>query len=272
MTEDGDPRLEAGPLFEVGSDLVGDAAEALKPESVLWHLHRLWWLDPFGDHDDRVFAAPPVPGSQYLSYLVEVVGDLRDEDGVGAPRQAGVRGDPALGSPHHLDEDHPVVGFGGRGQAVDGVGGDLHRGIETEREVGGGDVIVDRLGYADDRDPVFDEAQRRTQRAVAADHDHGVETIGFEGLADPLSAIAVNVRVLAGGAENRPTLGEDAPHVVAAERAGVAVHEPLPAVENPHHFVPAPLHSPGHHPPDHGVQTGAVASGGEDSDDAHEAS
>ena len=52
------------------------------------------------------------------------------------PAMPGVRRDPARVPAHHLDDHHPVVALGGRVQAVDRVGRDLHRGVEPEREVG----------------------------------------------------------------------------------------------------------------------------------------
>ena len=61
------------------------------------------------------------------------------------PAMPGVDGDPAGVAAHHLDDDHAVVRLGRRVQAVDRVGGDLHRGLEAEREVGAGEVVVDRL-------------------------------------------------------------------------------------------------------------------------------
>ena len=58
--------------------------------------------------------------------------------------------DPPRVAAHHLDDHHPVVALGGGVQPVDRVGRDLHRGVEPEREVGRRQVVVDRLGHADD--------------------------------------------------------------------------------------------------------------------------
>ena len=85
---------------------------------------------------------------------------------------AGVGGDPPAVAAHHLDHHHPVVALGRRVQAVDGVGGDLHGGVEPERHVGADDVVVDRLRHADDRQPLLGvELAGDAQRPVAADHD-----------------------------------------------------------------------------------------------------
>ena len=103
-------------------------------------------------------------------------GLLRDEHHRRPTGDPGVGGDPAAVAAHHLDDHHPVVALGRRVQPVDGVGGDLHRGVEAERDVGALDVVVDRLRDADDRQAVLGvQPAGDRQRAVAADDDDGVE-------------------------------------------------------------------------------------------------
>ena len=77
---------------------------------------------------------------------------FRHQHDVGTAGHPGVDGDPPRVAAHHLHDHHPVVALGRRVEAVDGVGRDLHRGLEPEREVGGGEVVVDRLRDADHRD------------------------------------------------------------------------------------------------------------------------
>ena len=65
----------------------------------------------------------------------------------------------------------PLVA-GGRGvQPVEGVGGAGHGAVEAERERRGRQVVVDRLGHADDRNAELVELLGDGQRAVAADAD-----------------------------------------------------------------------------------------------------
>ena len=98
-----------------------------------------------GDDDDREVRAALVAVRDAVADLVDVERLLGDEDDVGAAGEPGVRRDPARVPAHHLDDHHAVVALGGRVQAVDRVGRDLHRGVEAEREVGGREVVVDRL-------------------------------------------------------------------------------------------------------------------------------
>ena len=107
--------------------------------------------------------------------LVDVERALGDQDHVGAAGDAGVHGEPAGVAAHDLDDEHAVVGLGGGVQAVDRVGGDLHRGLEAEREVGRRQVVVDRLRHADDGDAVLVQLARDAERVLAADRDQRVE-------------------------------------------------------------------------------------------------
>ena len=108
-------------------------------------------LGAFGHDDDRRVAAAVVTLAKDRADLVDVERHLGDQDHRGPAGDAGVRRDPAGVAAHDLDDHHPVVALGGGVQAVDRVGGDLHRGREPERQVGADDVVVDRLRHADDR-------------------------------------------------------------------------------------------------------------------------
>lgn len=83
------------------------------------------------------------------------------------------------------------MGLGGGLQPVHGLRGDADGGVETERAVGGGDVVVDGLRDADHGQARVGEHPGRGQRALPADGDEDVEAdLGGEFLG-----------VLAGGAE-----------------------------------------------------------------------
>ena len=54
-------------------------------------------------------------------------------------------------APHDLDHDHAFVALGGRVDLVDRVGRGGDRGVEAEGRRRSADVVIDRLGHADDR-------------------------------------------------------------------------------------------------------------------------
>ena len=102
-------------------------------------------------------------------------GHLRDEDDVRAAGDAGVERDPAGVAAHHLQDHDAVVALGGGVQAVDGVRGHGHRGVEAERVVRGSQVVVDGLRHGHHGDAHVAEALGDLERAVAADGDDPVD-------------------------------------------------------------------------------------------------
>ena len=189
---------------------------------------------------------------------------LRDQDGVRAARDAGVQGDPPRVTAHHLEHHAAFVRVAGGTQPVDGLRGDLDRGVETERVVGRGDVVVDGLRHADDVDAVFEQALRRGGRAVAADGDHTVDLEVLEDLLDVLrAAVRLGVRTESTGAEDGAALVAQTTHTRAVELDDVAVDQSVPAVTKTDELLPVDGFSLENRTADDRIQTRAVASGGE---------
>jgi hypothetical protein len=141
--------------------------------------------------------------------------------------------------------------------------------VESEGHVGAGDVVVDRLRHADDRESLAREAMGSTQRAVAADDDERIDRVLPERSPHAGIAVAMHVRIDAGRTENRPAALQDAAHAVAVETPRPALHQPLPAVQHPNHLEPMCADRAGDDAADHRVQAGAVATGGEDAEHLH---
>ncbi len=95
-------------------------------------------------------------------------------------RDARVQRDPPRVAAHDLDDEDALVRLGGAVQAVDGLGGDGHGRVETERRLRVRQIVVDRLGHADDGLALVAEAGRDAEGAVAADRDERVGAHLFE--------------------------------------------------------------------------------------------
>ena len=129
-----------------------------------------------GDHDDREGAPARVAAADQPADLLDVERPLGDQDHVAAAGEARVERDPAGVAAHHLDHHHPVVRLGGGVEAVDRLGRDLEGGVEAEGDVGGGEVVVDRLRHAEHGHAVLAvEAGGGAERVLAADRDQAVE-------------------------------------------------------------------------------------------------
>jgi hypothetical protein len=157
--------------------------------------------------------------AQRLRHRFEIEGALGHEDRVGAGCDAGIGRDPPFRATHHFDDHDPVVGLGRRRDPVERIGDDLHGRVEAEREIGGRDVVVDRLRHADDEKALRAEPQRRTQSAVASDYDEPADPVCLERGTEARKTVAVNVGIVPRRAQDRAAALEDAAHVVAASGA-----------------------------------------------------
>ncbi len=226
-------------------------------------------LGALGDHDDR--RVLDLEALRHVRRdLVDVEVALRQQDDVGAAGQAGVQRDPAGVPAHDLDDQRAVVRLGGGVQPVDRLHRDVDRGVEAERVVGRVEVVVDRLGHADDVDAEVAELGRDTQGVLAADGDERVHALLGQVRLDPLDAAFDLERVRPGRAENGAAAGQDAADLGDAERLRQAFERAFPAVPEADELVTVDGDALADHRPDHRVQTGAVAAAGEHAD-AHDA-
>ena len=166
-------------------------------------------LGALGDDHDRCIPAALVPAVQQLADLLDVERLFRDQDGGGAAGDPCVRGDPSRMAPHHLDDHHPVVALGGRMQAVDGIGGNLHRRREPECHVGADDVVVDRLRHPDDREvEIMEELARNREGTIPADDDETVDPHVAKRRGDLFGPVRVVIGTAPPGAQQGATLRE----------------------------------------------------------------
>ena len=168
-------------------------------------------------------------GEQAPAHVGHVERFLGDQDLGGAAGDAGVGRDPAGIAAHHLDDHDAVVGLAGRAQAVDGLGGGLHGGVEAEGELGDGEVVVDGLGHTDDGHALAGEFAGDSQRVVAADSDEGINALAFERGVHGLGAALGGVGVGAGGAEDGAPERQDIFAALGAEGHDITFHDALPS-------------------------------------------
>ena len=94
--------------------------------------------------------------------------------------------DPADVTAHHFDDHATTVRFSGGAQAVDRLGRDFYSGVETERVVGGGQVVVDGLRHANDLEAGLRETVCSGEGAFATNCDDGVDAMRVERALDVL--------------------------------------------------------------------------------------
>ena len=163
-----------------------------------------------GHHHDAEAPARRFPRADLRAHLLDVEGDLGDQDHVGAAREAAVQGDPAGVAAHQLHHHDPVVTLRRGVHLVQRLRRGAHGAVEAEGALGAAHVVVDRLRYADYRKPFAPELVGDLKAAVPADGDEGVEAAGLEGghqIVRPVDLHLVAVLVPADVAEGIAAVG-----------------------------------------------------------------
>ncbi len=84
-----------------------------------------------------------------IANILDGKGDFREQYHACAPSHTCGKSNPARVTSHDLYDHHAVVSFRRGVNFVHGVGGGGQRGIKAECDFGGGKIVVNRLGNAD---------------------------------------------------------------------------------------------------------------------------
>ena len=205
--------------------------------------------------------------------LLDVVGQLRQQDDVRAARNAGVQRQPAGFVAHDLNAHDAAVAARGGVDAVNDLGGDVHSSVEAERHVGAVDVVVDGFGQTDDVQALLAEQVCGFVGAVAAQAEQAVQFGGavvFLHRGNLVHLVLLDHTHFfergALGAQNGAAHGQNAGELVRGHLPEVAVDQAVVAVHDADdldliaHAVVQRLG----HAAQGSVQAGAVAAGSQD--------
>ena len=139
--------------------------------------------------------------------------------------------------------------------------------VESERKIRHHQIVVDRLGNADDRKhEVVVQADCHAQRVVAADDDQGIELEPRKMLAQRGQlGLGVPIGIGPRRPEDASTLRDDAVGLGDRERHRHILNQPAPAFQDADAGSPL-IGNLLHDGADDGVQAGAVTAAGEQSD------
>src|SRR4051812_3724471 len=219
-------------------------------------------------------AAGFVTRGDLLAHLVEVVGNLGDQDDIRRAGETGVQRDESRVTSHDFDDEDPIVTLRRRMQSIDRFECDVDRGVKPERRDRAGDVVVDRLRHTHQLQPFVRELICDQERAVPANRDHRIDAelpgirnqlvgaihlleraVAF--LARPLERIPAIRRAEDGAAKVRNpayTVARETDDVILAEESRETALDP--------EDFPPPTHRAEHHRTYDGVQPGRVAAAG----------
>src|SRR6266852_3390862 len=99
--------------------------------------------------------------------------------------------DPAGIAAHHCDHHHAMMAFSGGVGAINRVGGDVERGVESKSEFRGHQIVVDRFWNADYLYAELREFMRNCERAIATDNHEAFDAKFLQGL-DATAGIIVH--------------------------------------------------------------------------------
>ena len=160
-----------------------------------------------------------------------VVRNLGNQNHIRSARNARAERQPTGAMSHDFHDHDAMMTVGRAVQAIDRFGRNPERGVETERHVGHGDVVVDRLGQRDDVEPFFFQMERVLLRAAAAEADERIEVklfvIGDDrvGHVHFFSADQHPIRFLATRAENGSADRENPRKRFAIQFHGAVLHQ-----------------------------------------------
>src|SRR5258706_13595943 len=162
------------------ADQIADGTTA----TVLFHLRRK--LHAFGHNYNSEMLAGSFALGNIAADVLNGERDFRDENDVGAPGDAGLQRDPAAVAAHHLNYHNAMMRRGRGVNLVDGVGDGVQRGIETECNLRGREIVVDSLGHADDLHSFLKKFVADLLGSIAADGNNGIDA-QLAGVGDDLA-------------------------------------------------------------------------------------
>jgi hypothetical protein len=252
------------------SDQVGDGIGA----AVFFQLGGK--LHAFSDYNNREVLALLFPRGYELADVRDGERNFGNQNHVSAASDAGFESDPSAVPSHDFDHHHAMMRGGGGVNFVERVGDGVQRRVEPERDLGGGKIVVDGLGHADDFQSLLEKLVSDFLRAVATNADDGVDA-QLVRVGDDLSgnvardlvavdhAFVVKRIAAVGGAEDGASTGQNARNFL--ERKFESFFRPDEAVEAVRDAddFPAVAQDGGFRSgADDGVETGSVpASGGD---------
>ena len=88
--------------------------------------------------------------------------NFRNQNNVGAACDAGFERDPATVAAHHFNHHHAMMRGCGGVNLIDCIRDGVKRGIESERHLGGREIVVDSLRDADDLHSLLEKLVSRS--------------------------------------------------------------------------------------------------------------
>ena len=226
---------------------------------------------PLGHYHDAEVATLGFASSDFLAHPRDIVRDFWNQDYVRATGEPGMQSNPAGITPHDLDDHDSIVTLGCRVKPVDSFGGSAHGGVESERDRGTFNVIVDGFRYSDNRQTALPKFESDREGSVAADQNQGANRVSSYRGQQLVGPVNLDDRPIClphrpaewvaavGGSEDSPADVRNAPDGFTGKGHDVAfTQQPPKSPLDPEDFPPA-MSRTKYHGADDRVEAGRVA-------------
>src|SRR4051794_26110897 len=242
---------------------------------------QLWRnFQSFGDYNNGEAFAVTLATGYIVANVLHGKRNFGDKDDMRSTGDPCLKGNPSSITTHDLDHHDAMVRLSGSVNLVNAFGRGVNRGVEAKRQFGSGEVVIDRLGNANNFHPFFEEVEGDFLGSIAADGDDGVNA-QLGGVGDDLSRdvahhfatvldgfVTEGISAI-GGAKNGSAARENAADIFERQLArALRPNESIEAIGNADHLPFVFEKSRLHGSADDSVQARSVSTPGADSDAA----
>ena len=147
-------------------------------------------------------------------------------------------------------------------QAIDGLGRDLERGVESEGDVGSAEVVIDRLRHADHVQALLVKLVGDPKSVLAANRDQPIQVQLRERLAQTPHAVLPLVRIRPGAAEDGAAPWQNSTRGLDIKLDVLPLEHAPPPVTEAEQLIAELVDPVAHDGPYDGVQAGTVTTAG----------
>ena len=150
--------------------------------------------------------------------------------------------------------------------SVDRISGNLHRCVEAEGPLCAADVVVDGLGYTNQRYAIGVNSRSSRERSLSSDDDQRINRVSGHGGFYALNPVIEHVRLVATRPQNGASAGQKSSASLDIKWHRAIIKQATPTVEEPDNLVAVFPFGLAYDASDHRVQARTIATSGKHPD------
>jgi hypothetical protein len=207
--------------------------------------------------------------------FIDTIRNFRDKDHIRTSGKSCAERQPSCPMSHGFNQDDAMMAVCRAVQSVDRFRRNPESRVETERDIGQHDIVINGFRQRDDVQPLFHQAEGILLRASTADADQNIEMISavvFDNRICHIHELPTDqhtMRFLPAGPKDGAAKSEDSGKGLLIQIHCAVLHQSAKSVTKSNDFHPESLLRCFPYAPKHGIQTRAVSSGGQDTNLFH---